>query len=102
MLGLKPLPEGSDPSAREAEVLRDLYWLLQQGHVVDFAKKGLEIASKAPPRRKPSKEQAKTPAPDVTSAPPAVVLAETSPAPEPVLEEVSEQESSQVEQRPSQ
>jgi hypothetical protein len=100
LLGLKPLPEGSDPSAREAEVLRDLYWLLQQGHVVDFAKKGLEIASKAPPRRKPSKEQAKNPPPDAPSAPPAVVQVETPPASEQVLEEASEQESSQVEQRP--
>lgn len=58
MLNLKPVPEGGDAAARESEVLRDLYWLLQQGHVVDFARKGMEIASKSAPRRKPAKEGA--------------------------------------------
>lgn len=65
MLNLKPVPEGGDSAARESEVLRDLYWLLQQGHVVDFARKGLEIATKSPPRRKPEKESAAAQSPAV-------------------------------------
>lgn len=71
LLNLKPVPEGGDTAARESEVLRDLYWLLQQGHVVDFAKKGLEIASKSPPRRKPSPTapSTETPVEDTVSQP---------------------------------
>jgi hypothetical protein len=56
MLHLKPVPDGGDASARESEVLRDLYWLLKQGHVVDYARKGIEVASKSQLRRKPGKE----------------------------------------------
>jgi len=70
MLNLKPVPEGGDAAARESEVLRDLYWLLLQGHVVDFARKGLEIASKSAPRRKPGKDgavQQAGPKPPVTA-----------------------------------
>ena len=44
------VPEGADPAARETALLRDFYWLLHQGHVIDYAAKGLEI-----PRRQPAK-----------------------------------------------
>jgi len=46
------VPEEADPAARETALLRDFYWLLHQGHVVDYAVKGLEI-----PRRQPAKPQ---------------------------------------------
>jgi hypothetical protein len=46
-------PEGSEATARETALLRDFYWLLHQGHVVDYASKGLEI-----PRRQPAKPAA--------------------------------------------
>lgn len=53
-------PGGGSNEEREKAVLKDLYWLLHQGHVVDFATRGLEIAPalrKKPPqdRRPPRK-----------------------------------------------
>ncbi len=42
------LPE---ESAREAAVIGDLSWLIHQGHVVDYARRGLEVVRK--PRPKP-------------------------------------------------
>ena len=48
LLELPTLP--SDPALRESALLRDFHWLLLQGHVIDFASKGLEI-----PRRQPAR-----------------------------------------------
>jgi hypothetical protein len=49
-----PLPEaGGEPAQREQALLRDLYWLLHQGHVVDFATKNLQAAKRPAPRKPP-------------------------------------------------
>jgi len=50
LLELPTLP--TDPALRESALLRDFHWLLLQGHVIDFATKGLEI-----PRRQPARPQ---------------------------------------------
>jgi len=52
LLELFPLTEAG-PEAREAAVAADLFWLLHQGHVVDYAGKGLEAARKQHQRPAP-------------------------------------------------
>ena len=54
LLALPQLGPDADASAREQTLLKELFWLLHQGHVIDYASKGLEIARKAPAREKPS------------------------------------------------
>lgn len=45
-----------DEAAREAAVIGDLSWLIHQGHVVDYARRGLEVVRK--PRQKPVQSEA--------------------------------------------
>jgi hypothetical protein len=86
LLELPTLP--SDSALREAALLRDFHWLLLQGHVIDFASKGLEIPrrpSARPPQEKSNKPQKnrnpqENPAPQSTK-PEAVETAPESPAP---------------------
>ncbi|MEI8294219.1 MAG: hypothetical protein WCG66_09555 [bacterium] len=62
LLELPTLP--SDPALRESALLRDFHWLLLQGHVIDFASKGLEIPrrpSARPPQERPQKPQKNQP-----------------------------------------
>jgi hypothetical protein len=54
LLELPTLP--SDPALRESALLRDFHWLLLQGHVIDFASKGLEIPRR--PSARPPQERA--------------------------------------------
>jgi hypothetical protein len=69
----------------ESALARDLSWLLHEGHVIDFAKRGLEAA------RKPKARPAERPAPPQAAAPetpatPAQTVAEApaiEPAPAP-------------------
>jgi hypothetical protein len=49
LIGLRTIPE--DEVAREAAVAGDLSWLIHQGHVVDYARRGLEAVRK--PGKKP-------------------------------------------------
>ncbi|MCK9588934.1 MAG: hypothetical protein WC076_07070 [Terrimicrobiaceae bacterium] len=42
----------ADEAAREAAVAGDLSWLIHQGHVIDYARRGLEAVRK--PRQKPA------------------------------------------------
>jgi hypothetical protein len=58
LLALPTLP--SDPALRESALLRDFHWLLLQGHVIDFASKGLEIPRR-PSARPPQDRQEKSP-----------------------------------------
>jgi len=62
----KESPEG-DPAARETALRRDLYWLLHQGQIIDFASKGFEVPRRNPSRpqqeRKPKTEKLHKPAP---------------------------------------
>ena len=54
LLALPQLGPDGDAAAREQTLLKELFWLLHQGHVIDYASKGLEIARKAPAREKPA------------------------------------------------
>lgn len=47
-----PRPDGGEDAAqRESALLRDLYWLLHQGHVIDFATKNLQVARRPAPKK---------------------------------------------------
>lgn len=60
LLALRPVPEQGTESDREAAVARDLLWLLHQGHVIDYARRGLEAVRKPQARdRAEHKEMAK-------------------------------------------
>jgi hypothetical protein len=91
LLALRPVPaEGAD--TRETSLAADLLWLLHQGHVVDFAKRNLEVAhkpkpptpkaaKKTAPAAKPAAEIAQPPAPapdEATPEPAAEIPAEQS------------------------
>lgn len=67
LVALRPAPAEGEEDHREAAVAADLLWLLHQGHVIDFAKRGLQVARRPspPPPRKPSK----TKSPDAAPAP---------------------------------
>ncbi len=45
----RPLSSEGDEAKREAAVAADLSWLIHQGHVIDYAKRGLEAARKSSP-----------------------------------------------------
>jgi hypothetical protein len=90
LLALPTLP--SDPALRESALLRDFHWLLLQGHVIDFASKGLEIPRRQPAR--PPQERSEKPPknrnPQGNLAPQSTkpAAAETAPASEaPAVEE---------------
>ena len=74
LLAMRPQAEGADESERESSLARDLSWLLHEGHVIDFAKRGLEAA------RKPKARAAERPTP--AQAPPEAPAVEPAPTPE--------------------
>jgi hypothetical protein len=91
LLALPTLP--SDPALRESALLRDFHWLLLQGHVIDFASKGLEIPrrpSARPPQEKQGKPQGNRPPrpnPTPKASIQAPVVSQTlKPKPEPTAE----------------
>ena len=95
LLALPTLP--SDSALRESALLRDFHWLLLQGHVIDFASKGLEIPRRQPARppqersEKPQKNRNPQGNPAPQSTKPAA--AETAPeTPAPASEEPAEEE----------
>jgi hypothetical protein len=52
----RPLPEGENgESERDAAVTRDLSWLLHEGYVVDYARRGLEVVRR--PKSRPEQPQ---------------------------------------------
>lgn len=98
LLALPTLP--SDPALRESALLRDFHWLLLQGHVIDFASKGLEIPRRQPARppqersEKPQKNRNPQGNPAPQSTKPAA--AETAPeTPAPASEAPAEEEPAQ-------
>ena len=108
LLELPTLPP--DPALREPALLRDFHWLLLQGHVVDFASKGLEIPqrpSARPPQdrqEKPPSNRPSRPSPNPNAARPATIVPQAQkPHPEPIAEvsepvaESSERQSSDPE-----
>lgn len=56
LLATRTVP--ADESAREAALASDLSWLIHQGHVVDYAKRGLEAVRKPKPPREGTKKKA--------------------------------------------
>lgn len=77
LLELPTLP--ADSSLRESALLRDFHWLLLQGHVIDFASKGLEIPRRPNPRphqetsAKSSKNRPQRPTPVPQASSPAEI-----------------------------
>lgn len=59
IVALRPIPEGGSEKERDAAVTGDLLWLLHEGHVIDFAGRGLQLARKPkvppPPKKKVAK-----------------------------------------------
>lgn len=77
---IKLRPE--DQEDRESAVARDLSWLIHEGYVVDFAKKGMSVLPRATGQKKPSPrpKAAEAAAPEVVVEP--VADAETTAEPE--------------------
>jgi hypothetical protein len=72
-----PRPDSAEDAAqRESVVLRDLYWLLQQGHVIDFATKNLQAARRPTPKKPQPPKVAATVPPAAAPAPEVSVEAE--------------------------
>ena len=85
LVALRPEPAAEDPAAHaatEAAVAADLSWLLHEGHVIDFVKRGLEAARKpkTPPPPKPKKTAPAPAAQSSTEAP--EIVAESAPVAE--------------------
>jgi hypothetical protein len=104
LLALTTLP--SDPALREPALLRDFHWLLLQGHVIDFASKGLEIPRRPttrPPQERQEKSHNNRPPRPVTTPkaprPAAIVPRTPKPTPEPPAE-VSKAESEALPNEP--
>ncbi len=57
LLALRVTPE--DATAKEAALVGDLSWLIHQGHVIDYAKRGLEAVRKPKPRLEHPEKAAK-------------------------------------------
>jgi hypothetical protein len=91
LLALPQLAPSGDDAAREAALLKELFWLLHQGHVIDFAAKGLEVA------RRPSARTQEAAAPAASANKPRPVprpqaASSMKPAAEPVAEPAAEPE----------
>jgi len=89
LLALPQLAPSGDDAAREAALLKELFWLLHQGHVIDFAAKGLEVA------RRPSARTQEAAAPAASAKKPRPVprpqgASSMKPAAEPGAEPAAE------------
>ncbi len=49
LVALRPAPPEGAADDRETAVAADLFWLLREGHVLDFARRGLEAARRPKP-----------------------------------------------------
>lgn len=67
LLALRTTPEGE--AARESALASDLSWLIHQGHVMDYAKRGLEAVRKPNPPRDPAASERKKSGSKPASAP---------------------------------
>jgi len=54
LVALRPLAADSDEARRESAVAADLAWLLHEGHVIDFAGRGLQAARR--PQSRPGRQ----------------------------------------------
>jgi len=55
LVSMRPLKEGAEESERETAMRRDLAWLLHEGHVTDYAGRGLTVARRNTARPNPPK-----------------------------------------------
>jgi hypothetical protein len=69
LVALRPLPEGGAEKDRDAAVAADLSWLLHEGHIIDFASRGLEAARKPKPPQQPKAEKKASPRPEPKNEP---------------------------------
>lgn len=62
LVALRSTPVGATDAERESALAADLLWLLREGHVIDFARRGLEVAPrpKAPPAARPERPRHRT------------------------------------------
>jgi len=49
LLARRSAPAGATEADRESALAADLLWLLREGHVIDFARRGLEVATQSRP-----------------------------------------------------
>jgi hypothetical protein len=70
LVTLRPVPEGGTEEQRDASLAADLSWLLHEGHIIDFAQRGLEAARKPkPPQQPAAKKSSPRPEPKNEPAP---------------------------------
>jgi len=74
LLAMRTAPE--DLAARESALASDLAWLIHQGHVMDYAKRGLEAVRKPKPPREHVPKKKHAPAAPAVAAVPVEPLAE--------------------------
>ncbi len=60
LVALRPIPEGGVEKERDAAVAADLSWLLHEGHIIDFAQRGLEAARKPKPQQPKAEKESLT------------------------------------------
>ncbi len=104
LIALRPIPDGGTASDRDAAVAADLLWLLHEGHVIDFARSGLEAARRPKPRpegdrkpkanvkREPQPVADLPPTPDSPAAPANAPVESQAESPAPAAENFSEPE----------
>lgn len=73
ILALRPIPEGGTEVERDSAVAADLLWLLHEGHVIDYAGRGLQLARRPKPQpvRKVAARPSNSPAAVEEATPPA-------------------------------
>ena len=59
IVALGPLPEAGNEAKHEATVAADISWLVHQGHVIDYAKRSLEVARKPVSNPRPAEQKGK-------------------------------------------
>lgn len=79
LVALRTAGSAATEAECEAAMATDLLWLLREGHVIDFARKGLEVARKPQPAQPPKSKKAKEPKAEAPAA--AVPAGETAPEP---------------------
>jgi len=79
LVALRPIPEGGTEKERDSAVAADLSWLLHEGHIIDFASRGLEAARKPKPPQQPKAEKKTSPRPEPKNEPAAEQHAAESP-----------------------
>jgi hypothetical protein len=77
LVALRPVPAEGAEDDREAAVIRDLSWLIHEGHVIDYIKRGLEAARKPKPPTPPKKSARRPEA--AAASPEAAAVATDSP-----------------------